>query len=47
MKLVCINFRLAIVIALCLTGSLVIAAPAFSAGKFKLKAGAQGEICLK
>jgi len=47
MKLVCINFRLAIAIALCLTGSLVISAPAWPAGKFKLKAGAQGAICLK
>jgi hypothetical protein len=40
------NIHYAIVIALCLMGSLVMAAPAIPAVKFKLKAGAQGKICL-
>ena len=47
MKLPGIYCRFAIIIALCLTGLLVIAASAWSVGKFRLKAGAQGKICLK
>jgi DmsE family decaheme c-type cytochrome len=47
MKLISLHFRHAVVGALCLAGSLIIAAPALPAGQFKLKAGAEATICLK
>lgn len=47
MKIKGVNLRYTTLFSLCIIISLIIAAPAYSKGEFKLKAGAKGKICLK
>jgi len=47
MKIKGVHLRSATLFSFCIIFSFIIAAPAYSKGEFKLKAGARGKICLK